>query len=273
MKALGPFVPDVGLDNPFERGDGWIYFTSGGDIVRTRKKKWEIVAHMKERLNCVAVEGSSGKPNDARFACAGTKGILHRWDGGAWRTIKLGFLNVLGLVWSGGAKYIAAGANGEVAFVDGKNVTRQDLGAGVMNCASEANRVWFVGEGVHRHEGSYYTREHETSSISICVGDTVYVGTPQAGPQPSRVVRRHQTTWEEIDLHPLLDEDILDMAWWQGALWIANTVQLGRYVPGGSVEIVRNGPTDRVRVIADRIVTCARADAAMYDGATWFSLV
>jgi hypothetical protein len=266
MKALGPFVPDAVLDNPFELGDGWIYFTSGGDIVRTRKKKWEIVAHLKERINCVAVE------KDGRFACAGAKGILHRWDG-SWTRIKLGFPMVLGLVWSGGSKYVVAGSNGEVAFVDGKNVSRQDLSVGIMNCASEANRVWFVGEGVHRHEGSFYTRELEASGISVCVGDTVYVGTPQNGPEPSRVWRRVSGAWEQIELHPMLDEDILDMAWWQGTLWIANSVQLGRYVPGGTVEIVRRGPTDRVRVINDRLVTCARGDAAMYDGATWLSLV
>ncbi|MBX3158271.1 MAG: hypothetical protein KF773_20045 [Deltaproteobacteria bacterium] len=267
MKAMGPFVPDVALDNPFEIGDGWIYFTSNADIVRTRKKKWETVAHLKERINCVVVEA------DGRFACAGQKGILHRWDGSSWTRQKLGFASVLGLVWSGGARYVAAGSSGEVAFVDGKHVARNDLGHAVMNCASESNRTWFVGEGVHRHDGNFYTREHEVSGISICVGDTIYVGTPQRGPDASRVVRRVSGSWEELDLAPMLDEDILDLAWWQGALWIANTVQLGRYEPGGAVEIVRNGATDRVGVVHDRIVTCARGSAAMYDGATWLSLV
>lgn len=71
-----PYVArKVELDKPFDLNDGWVYFTTGGDIVREREGNWEICAQLKERINAVSVTA------DGSIACVGDKGVLHRWNG------------------------------------------------------------------------------------------------------------------------------------------------------------------------------------------------
>lgn len=268
-----PYVPkkQAELDNPFDRGDGYVYFTSGGNLIRVRQKRWQVVAQFKERINSVCAERG-------KIACVGNKGILHRYDGKDWTKTKLGFDSAVAVCRLADGRYACCGLEGEVAIVDGEKITRVDLGKAITCCAAATNGVWIGGDGVYFFDGTQYERELDVHVQSLLVvGDEVYAGGAQVGLSGKAQLwrRKKPTVWETAPAPASTTEhDFFSMVWWHDSIWIGNVVQLARYVPGDEVEVVSDEGVSRyVGVANDRLIVCATGEARSYDGGAFVSLI